>query len=131
MTRDELLERICPNDASYDCSTGESGSCSKCDELLNKWLNEYDAEIRADVIDEINNREKNIPYSDFARGFKNGYEKGQMIIAEHDAKIINKFAEELKSRLGDAIYPKDFESMKNLIDDLARQTKEQQYGKEE
>lgn len=89
MTRDELLERICPNDASYDCSTGESGSCSKCDELLNKWLNEYDAEI------------------------------------------INKFAEELKSRLGDAIHPKDFESMKNLIDDLARQTKEQQYGKEE
>lgn len=79
MTRDELLERICPTDASYDCSTGESGtSCSKCNELLNKWLNEYDAEI------------------------------------------IDKFAEELKSRLGDAIHPKDFESMRNLIDDVRR-----------
>lgn len=41
-------------------------------------------------------------------------------LAEHDSKIINKFAEELKSRLGDAIYPKDFESMRNLIDDVAR-----------
>ena len=41
-------------------------------------------------------------------------------LAEHDAEIINKFAEELKSRLGDAIYPKDFESMRNLIDDVAR-----------
>lgn len=53
MTRDELLERICPNDASYDCSTGESGSCSKCDELLNKWLNEYDAKVRAEERAEI------------------------------------------------------------------------------
>lgn len=79
MTRDELLERICPTDASYDCSTGESGtSCSKCNELLNKWLNEYDAEI------------------------------------------IDKFAEELKSRLGDAIHPQDFESMRNLINDVRR-----------
>lgn len=42
-------------------------------------------------------------------------------LAEHDAKIINKFAEELKSRLGDAIYPKDFVSMRNLIDDVARE----------
>jgi len=42
---------------------------------------------RADAINEINNREKNIPYSDFARGFKSGYEKGQMIIEEHDAKV--------------------------------------------
>lgn len=41
-------------------------------------------------------------------------------LIEHDAKIINKFAEELKSRLGDAIYPQDFESMRNLIDDVAR-----------
>lgn len=60
---------------------------------------EYDAKLedearayqqgRADAIEEINNREKNIPYSDFARGFKSGYEKGQMIIAEHDAKIMS------------------------------------------
>lgn len=87
MTRDELLERICPTDASYDCSTGESGtSCSKCNELLNKWLNEYDAEI------------------------------------------IDKFAESLKSRLGDAIYPKDFESMRNLIDDVVKeQSNEHQF----
>lgn len=43
---------------------------------------------------------------------------------EHNAEIINKFAETLKSRLGDAIYPKDFESMKNLIDDVAKEQKE-------
>lgn len=42
---------------------------------------------------------------------------------EYDAKIINKFAEELKSRLGDAIHPDDFESMRNLIDDVVKEKK--------
>lgn len=41
----------------------------------------------------------------------------------HDADVINKFAETLKSRLGDAIYPQDFESMKNLIDDVVKEQK--------
>ena len=41
-------------------------------------------------------------------------------IEEHDAQVIDKFTEALKSRLGDAIYPQDFESMRNLIDDVAR-----------
>lgn len=54
MTREELIERICPTDASCDCSAGESGtSCSKCDELLNKWLDEYEAQVRAEIIDEV------------------------------------------------------------------------------
>lgn len=44
-------------------------------------------------------------------------------LEEHDAEIIDKFAETLKSRLGDAIYPKDFESMRNLIDDVRKEQK--------
>lgn len=47
----------------------------------------------------------------------------RLMVAEYDAEIINKFAEELKSRLGDAIHPKDFESMKNLIDDVRKEQK--------
>lgn len=37
------------------------------------------------------------------------------------AEIINKFAEKLKSRLGDAIHPNDFESMRNLIDEVVKE----------
>lgn len=39
----------------------------------------------------------------------------------HDEKVIEEFAESLKSRLGDAIYPQDFESMRNLIDDVVKE----------
>ena len=41
----------------------------------------------------------------------------------NEIEVINKFAEELKSRLGDAIHPKDFESMRNLIDDVVEEKK--------
>lgn len=54
MTREELIEHICPTDASNDCSAGESGtSCSRCDEMLNGWLDEYDAKVRSEVLREV------------------------------------------------------------------------------
>lgn len=40
------------------------------------------------------------------------------------AKAIDGFANTLKSRLTDAIYQKDVESMTNLINDVARELKE-------
>lgn len=63
----------------------------------------------------------------YAKGRRDEWRKWMRLCevcdAEHDAKVINKFAETLKSRLGDAIYPKDFESMRNLIDDVVKEQK--------
>lgn len=38
---------------------------------------------------------------------------------KHEREV---FAETLKNRLGDAIHPDDFESMRNLIDDVSKES---------
>ena len=54
MTRDKLLFSICPMDMKYDCCNADSNlNCDYCNRLLNKWLDEYDKQIRADAIDEF------------------------------------------------------------------------------
>lgn len=59
MTREELIERICPFDIACMCHSLDDNSinCSICKEELNKVLDEYDAKVRADerakVIDHI------------------------------------------------------------------------------
>lgn len=54
MDRDKLLNRICPTDRTYDCCNGDDKyNCDDCKQLMNKWLDEYDNQIRADVIDEF------------------------------------------------------------------------------
>ena len=53
MTRDELLNRICPTTRVYDCYNSDTKyHCNDCKQLMNKWLDEYDKQIRADAIDE-------------------------------------------------------------------------------
>ena len=53
MTRDILLNNLCPTDTTFDCWNGdEICNCDDCNRVLNKWLDEYDKQIRADVIDE-------------------------------------------------------------------------------
>ena len=49
MTRKLLLQKICPNACINDC---RFIGCSQCNVKLNEWLDEYDKQIRADVIDE-------------------------------------------------------------------------------
>ena len=54
MTRDKLLYKICPTDMTFDCRTGnKSCNCYDCGRVLEEWLDEYDNQIRADVIDEF------------------------------------------------------------------------------
>lgn len=50
MNRKQLLKLICPSERKNDC---ESEHCIDCTLLLIKWLDEYDNQIRADVIDEF------------------------------------------------------------------------------
>ena len=50
MTRKQLLNLICPSDRKHDC---EDFHCVDCNLLLIKWLDEYNKQIRADVIEEF------------------------------------------------------------------------------
>ena len=46
MTRDILLNNICPTDTTFDCWNGdEICNCDDCNRVLNKWLNEYDKHV--------------------------------------------------------------------------------------
>ena len=54
MTRDILLNNLCPTDTTFDCWNGdEICNCDDCNRVLNKWLDEYDKQIRADAIEEF------------------------------------------------------------------------------
>lgn len=57
MTRDELLFSICTINRVYDCCIADDDyDCDKCKRLTKEWFDEYDNQIRADVIDEFANK---------------------------------------------------------------------------
>ena len=53
MTRKQLLASICPSKRIQDC---ENYHCIDCNLLLIKWLDEYDKQIRTEVINEYYNK---------------------------------------------------------------------------
>ena len=58
MTRDELLNSICPMSRVYDCCIADGDGdydCDKCKRLTKEQFDEYDKQIRADAIDEVKN----------------------------------------------------------------------------
>lgn len=48
MTRQELLDLICPTDVPKECEDGKS-NCDICFGAMNRWLDKYDKRIRADA----------------------------------------------------------------------------------
>ena len=53
MDRDTLLYKICPMHRINDCCEGTSDyQCYDCAQLVGKWLDEYDKQIRAKAIDD-------------------------------------------------------------------------------
>ena len=56
MTRELLLEYICPGYRTPDCFKGDiSFNCSDCNHVLNEMLDKYDKQIREDAIDDFAN----------------------------------------------------------------------------
>ena len=54
MTRDKLLNSICPMSRVYDCLIADDDyDCDKCKRLTKEWFDEYNKQIRTDVIDEF------------------------------------------------------------------------------
>lgn len=56
MTRDELLDKICPADSITDCCSSDCiFGCDDCKVTLGYMLDEYEADIKAETIDEFYN----------------------------------------------------------------------------
>ena len=54
MDRDTLLYKICPWDRINGCCNGTRDyQCYDCVQLMNKWLDEYDKQIRTEAIDDF------------------------------------------------------------------------------
>ena len=54
MNRDVLLYRLCPMHRIYDCCNSDTNfHCEDCTRVMNEWLDGYDNQIRANVIDEF------------------------------------------------------------------------------
>ena len=59
MTRDILLNSICPMSRVYDCCIADGDyDCDNCKRLTKEWFDEHDKQIRADAIDEFVKRLK-------------------------------------------------------------------------
>lgn len=70
MNREELLTNICP----YPIYCADT-DCMSCKEILNSWLDEYDKQIRAEVVDEFLKKDKecqqsseDCPYANSEKG---------------------------------------------------------------
>ena len=56
MTRDILLNSICPMSRVYDCCIADGDyDCDNCKRLTKEWLYEYDKQIRAKAINDYCN----------------------------------------------------------------------------
>ena len=54
MNRDKLLNSICPMSRVYDCCIADGDyDCDNCKRLTKEWFDEYNKQIRTDVIEEF------------------------------------------------------------------------------
>ena len=116
MNRDDLLKRICPMSRVYDyCIADGDYDCDNCKRLTKEWLDEYDKQIRTEVINEYYNKinEKlktdthlketireihdNVAQEMYCKGIDNLTEKlKDYFVIPHDARVIEMTAEQLK-----------------------------------
>ena len=63
MTRDDLLNSICPMSRVYDCCIADGDyDCNNCKRLTKEWFDKYDKQIRADAIDDFVHKVKEHHY---------------------------------------------------------------------
>ena len=119
MTRDDLLNKICPMHRIYDCCNSDTNfHCEDCKQMMNGWLDEYDKQIRTEVINEYYNKinEKlktdtnlkdtireihdNVAQEMYCRGIDDLTEKlKDYFVIPHDARVIEMTAEQLKEQI--------------------------------
>ena len=100
MTRELLLEYICPSDYTDVC--GLVG-CEHCEVKLNEWLDEYDKHVleqyKADtnLKDTIREIHDNVAQEMYCKGVDDLTEKlKDYFVIPHDARVIEMTADQLK-----------------------------------
>ena len=107
MTRDILLNNICPTDTTFDCWNGdEICNCDDCNRVLNKWLDEYDKHVieqyKADtnLKDTIRDIHDNVAKEMYCKGIDDVVIKIKECVGmdwEWDFMFIEQIAKQLKA----------------------------------
>ena len=102
MTRELLLENICPADYTDVCILV---GCEHCEVKLNEWLDEYDKYVieqyKADtnLKDTIREIHDNVAREMYCKGVDDLTEKlKDYFVIPHDARVIEMMAEQLKEQ---------------------------------
>ena len=106
MTRDELLNKICPMSRVYDCCIADGDyDCDNCKRLTKEWFDEYDKHViekyKADtnLKDTIKNIHDNVAREMYCMGIDDLTEKlKDYFVIPHDARVIEMTAEQLKEQ---------------------------------
>ena len=104
MTRDELLNKICPMSRVYDCCIADGDyDCDNCKRLTKEWFDEYDKHViekyKADtnLKDTIKDIHDNVAQEMYCKGIDDLTEKlKDYFVIPHDARVIEMTAEQLK-----------------------------------
>ena len=106
MTRDELLNKICPMSRVYDCCIADGNyDCDKCKRLMKEWFDKYDKHVieqyKADtnLKDTIKDIHDNVAQEMYCKGIDDLTEKlKDYFVIPHDARVIEMTAEQLKGQ---------------------------------
>lgn len=116
MTRNEILNKICPT-ACTNINACTFLGCTQCDMKLNEWFDEYDKQIRTEVINEYYNKinEKlktdtnlkntireihdNVAREMYCKGIDDLTKRlKDYFVIPHDARVIEMMSEQLKEQ---------------------------------
>ena len=104
MTRELLLEYICPGYRAPNCFKGDiSFNCNDCNRVLNEMLDKYDKHVieqykaNTNLKDTIREIHDNVAQEMYCKGIDDLTEKlKDYFVISHDARVIEMMAEQLK-----------------------------------
>ena len=106
MTRDILLNSICPMSRVYDCCIADGDyDCDNCKRLTKEWLDEYDKHVieqyKADtnLKDTIREIHDNVAQEMYCKGVDDLVEGlKEYFVIPHDVRVVEMTAEKLKEQ---------------------------------
>ena len=107
MTRDKLLNSICPMSRVYDCCIADGDyDCDNCKRLTKEWFDEYDKHVieqykadtkLKDTIREIHDR---VATEMYCKGIDDLTERlKEYFVIPHDVRVIGMTAKQLKEQI--------------------------------
>ena len=104
MTRDILLNNLCPTDTTFDCWNGdEICNCDDCNRVLEEWLDAYDKHVieqykaNTGLNDTIKEIHDSVAKEMYCKGIDDLTERlKEYFVIPHDVRVIEMTAEQLK-----------------------------------